>query len=139
MGKLSEANFSNVSKIWSIEAFSLLFFAKPGIIFCLFEFYNSIVKTCSGWAVTAFQGDWVKICKKCTILLRAAFLANLESNILNKHSSKLQNDEIRLCGIFRVLRGLEVPFYDVIIEKLGKFRVKNNQKWIFGDVWMANS
>ena len=89
------------------------------------------MKISSGGAVTAFQGDWVKICKKCTILLRAAFLANLESNISNNQSSKLQKDEIRL---FRVLRGLKVPFYDVIIEKLGKFRVKNNQKLIFGDV-----
>ena len=139
MGKLSEANFSNVYKIWSIEAFSVLFFAKSGNIFCLFEFYKSSVKISSGGAVTAFRGDWVKICKKCTILLRAAFLANLESNISNNHSSKLQKDETWLGEIFRVLRGLKVPFYDVIIEKLGKFRVKNNQKLIFGDVWMANS
>ena len=92
------------------------------------------MKICSGGAVTAFRGDWVKICKKCTILLRAAFLANLESNILNNQSPELQKDEIRLGDIFRVLRGLKVSFYDIIIEKLGKFRVKNNQKLIFGDV-----
>ena len=92
------------------------------------------MKITSGGAVTAFRGDWVKICKKCTILLRAAFLANLESNISNNHSSKLQKDKIRLGGVFRVLRGLKVSFYDVIIEKLGKFRVIKNQNLIFGDV-----
>ena len=66
--------------------------------------------------------------------MRAVFLANLESNISNNHSSKLKKDEIRLGGIFRVLRGVKISFYDVIIEKLGKFRVKNNQKLTSGDV-----
>ena len=138
MGKLSEANFSNVYKIWSIEAFSVLF-CCTGHIFCLFEFYKTSVKITSSGSVTAFRQDWVKNWKKCTILLTAAFLANLESNISNNNSSMFQKNRIRLGIIFKVLRGLEVPFYDVIIEKLGKFRVKNNQKLIFGYVWIANS
>ena len=139
MGKLSEANFSNVYKIWSIEAFSVLFFAKFGHILCLFEFCKSSVKINSGGPATAFLRDWIEISKKCTIFLRAAFLANLESNISNNQIFKLKKDKIRLGCIFRVFGGLTVSFYNIIIKKLGKFRVKNNQKLMFGDVWMANS